>query len=652
MKKRIRIILIQVITIGMVCLLILCYGLQMRMVHSEMDESSKLLFEQLNRLLYEGTLETDAAESEYSKQCLMKAQSAAFMVQNMKKSELTEEKMDKIAGLLDIDEIHLFDTAGKIYMGSEPKYWGYTFNSGKQMRFFAPMLEDKNLELCQSITPNTAEGKLMQYAAVWREDGKGIVQIGMEPIGMIRLMEKNELSHIFSMLTKNTNADLYAADSKTLKILSATDKSLIGKSLKDIGLTENMLSSDKGFHATLNGKNYYCVFTDINGVLMGRAFDRAVIYSRISGNLALLVICLLLICVVMILTITWYLDKYIIRGGIQNINRGLQKISAGKLDRMINVHTTPEFTELSEHINHMVKSILEYKSKLSSVLNMVSVTIGVYEYSHGASKVQIAGKVPELLALSKEQEKALIADADLFEKRLEELKKDPVEGEENIFHMPGNPERLIQMETYIKDDGFFGILIDVTKEITVKQLITQERDEDQLTGLYNRRAFTDQVLSLFESPNQMHHAALIMIDTDELKKINDNYGHPAGDRYLRGMAEVLSLCTAPKQITGRLSGDEFAVLIYGCKNMDELQRYIGEIEQYQNGFDIKYEKNIELSVHYSIGVAYYPEEGSDYHELLDLADNRMYNNKHRKKYGTGSRRENCENKDGHTDRPQ
>lgn len=109
--------------------------------------------------------------------------------------------MEKVANLLDVDEFHLFDPDGTLYGGSQPKYFGLNFRSGEQMQFFLPMLSDRSLELCQDITPNTAEQKLMQYAAVWREDGEGIVQIGMTPGRVLEAKKKNELSYIFSLLT-------------------------------------------------------------------------------------------------------------------------------------------------------------------------------------------------------------------------------------------------------------------------------------------------------------------------------------------------------------------------------------------------------------------------------------------------------------------
>ena len=56
--------------------------------------------------------------------------------------------MRKIASLLQVDELHLFDMEGRLYAGSEPKYYDYTFRSGEQMQFFLPMLDDVDLQLC------------------------------------------------------------------------------------------------------------------------------------------------------------------------------------------------------------------------------------------------------------------------------------------------------------------------------------------------------------------------------------------------------------------------------------------------------------------------------------------------------------------------
>ena len=123
-----------------------------------------------------------------------------------------------------------------MFSGSVPKYYNYTFESGEQMKFFLPMLKDKSMQLCQEVTPNTAENKLMQYIAVWREDQKGIVQIGMEPIRLLEAMKKNELSHIFDLMTTEDGITIFAVDLDTGKISGSTDKQLLNKKAADLGL--------------------------------------------------------------------------------------------------------------------------------------------------------------------------------------------------------------------------------------------------------------------------------------------------------------------------------------------------------------------------------------------------------------------------------
>ena len=84
------------------------------------------------------------------------------------------EAARELADKLGVDEIHCFTPEGVIYGGTHPEYYGYTLDSGEQMRYFLPMLEDTSMKLCQNIADNMAEGKPMQYAAClgggWKRD--------------------------------------------------------------------------------------------------------------------------------------------------------------------------------------------------------------------------------------------------------------------------------------------------------------------------------------------------------------------------------------------------------------------------------------------------------------------------------------------------
>lgn len=118
------------------------------------------------------TRDIENGKEEFSERCIRSAEMVSYFVKNDLEITKSVERAKQLAEMLDIDEIHFFTPEGEIYSGTHPKYFGYTFESGEQMHFFLPMLEDKSLRLCQEIQPNTAEGKEMQYAAVWMEDGK------------------------------------------------------------------------------------------------------------------------------------------------------------------------------------------------------------------------------------------------------------------------------------------------------------------------------------------------------------------------------------------------------------------------------------------------------------------------------------------------
>lgn len=631
MKRMVHRTLSKIIIIGMFLTLLANYFFQIKLSQHDMDSSSKVLFWQINQLLSENNIELKNVKQDFKTSCLVRAKAAAYIVQNQPEILNNLEEMRKIAKLLQIDELHVFNTDGVIYTGSEPKYYGYHFHSGKQMEFFLPMLKDKSLEMCQEVTPNTAEGKLMQYAAVWRDDKKGIVQIGMEPSRIVKATKKNELSYIFSLLTEEKGNDIYAADPDTYEILGSTDTEFVGKTLFDIGISKNQITSrSKKFHTKINGVLSYCNFKEQNGVLVGKICTTNALYQGLNRGSALLLFYMTILATVMILTISRYLDKNIIHG-IDSINKKLQNITNGDLSERILVCTTPEFQELGNHINDMVSSLLSTTDKLSSVLDMVQTPIGIYEYRRDSNRVRITSKIPEILALSEEDKNRLLADCTLFEEKLVEIQNCPINKENTIFRLPGASRRYIKIDSYDRENSIFGILMDVTEDVNEKERIRRERDEDFLTGLYNRRAFYSRTEFLFQNPDFLKYAAFVAIDTDRLKSVNDTYGHEAGDCYLCGMAGILHSCTAPSKIAARLSGDEFELLIYGCETNEELLRYIAEIENKQNGVvSVSLKDGLEIPVHFSVGCSYYPKDGKDYIHLLKCADTRMYKKKRQK----------------------
>ncbi len=149
---------------------------------------------------------------------------------------------------------------------------------------------------------------------------------------------------------------------------------------------------------------------------------------------------------------------------------------------------------------------------------------------------------------------------------------------------------------------------------------------DMLTGLYNRRGFltfADQLLKL--SDRAQRGLILIYADLNDLKQINDDYGHEAGDRALISIADVLKETFRSSDVIGRVGGDEFAILALEVKaeSLDVVRKRLRE-----NLERTKYNIDCINKLTLSLGIIYYnPEKPQTIEELLRRADMLMYEEK-------------------------
>lgn len=632
MKKMIQRILGISTAVVMLLFLLSNYMLQIKSLEKEQVHASQDLFWQIEQILERNNEQLTEVKSNFKEDCMIRAKAAAYILKDRPDILNNPSEIKHLTELLQIDELHAFDSEGTLYAGSEPKYFGYTFYSGKQMNFFLPMLKDHSLALCQDISPNTAEGKLMQYAAAWQEDFNNIIQIGMEPKRIIALTERNQISQVFSMLTADQNTVLYAVNPETYEILGSTESDLVGQTLTDITIPiEKIASGNEFFFTQINGVSNFCVFSQRDDILLGRSYPAKLFYSAVNKSTLTLVLFLAAIFAIMLAAISLYLDKNIITA-ISAINKKLEKISNGNLNEQVDVHTTPEFNELSGYINRMVESLLNSADKVSTILDIIDLPIGTYEYGPGMERVLASRRIPSILGLSETESQKILADSHLFEKELEKILQNPFAEEQSIYQMDGSPNRYIKIESFTRGSNTLGILLDVTEEILERLQIEQERDYDLLTGLYCRRAFYTHLDALFSQPELLKHSAMVMIDANSLKQINDIHGHQNGDRYLRAIADSIRSIRAPHRLYARLGGDEFSVLIYDCDSREELQKYLDELyDKSEKPYLLNPDIPLQVTLSFSMGAAFYDKDGTSYHELLKWADGRMYEDKRQKK---------------------
>lgn len=628
MKKAITVRLCIVIAFSMVSTAFLSYYLQIKSAKEIMYSNGEIRINQVKEILEKNDAEIEKLKQSLMEDYFIRAKAAAYIVQNHPDIIGDLEETRKIASLLQVDELHLFDTEGRLFAGSEPKYFNYTFESGEQMQFFLPMLEDKTLQLCQEITPNTAEQKLMQYIAVWREDQQGIIQIGMEPVRLLEAMQNNELPHIFDLMTTEEGITVFALDMATGIVSGATDVWLQGKSAEDIGLDLSLLGQKKGKQSTeisVNGKKNFCV-TEITGdILIGVSGTHEKLYRNVPANMGLIIFSLCFLALAVIFLILRMLDKMVIQG-IYGIIDGTRRIAAGDLDYRVEIKHLPEFTSLSNNLNHMVESLLETMGKLSLVFQNVDIPVAVYEYNHDMKRVMATNKIGEILRLSEEELRQVLSDQESFSAKITEICSRPYELEKNVYLLgrEGGQIRYIKIKSYREAGKTLGIVVDMTEEIMEKQKIERERDVDLLTGLYTRRAFFRRMDELLQKPTELQTAILLMTDLDNLKYINDHWGHEWGDKMLKTVAGLFLSCDGPGTLAARLSGDEFVLVIYGAKSQRELEKCLDSLYAGIQKTELVMPDGEHVRVSLSGGYLYYPEVSGSSQELLKMADNTMY----------------------------
>lgn len=170
------------------------------------------------------------------------------------------------------------------------------------------------------------------------------------------------------------------------------------------------------------------------------------------------------------------------------------------------------------------------------------------------------------------------------------------------------------------------VLYDMTEDAKLKALLMKEANYDALTGLYNRRGLDNELARLFEKPQALGYSAIIMIDSDGLKGINDTYGHEKGDIYLKKIANIINNFGIAGSVAARQGGDEYVLFLYDYESEAELLKAIETLEYIQKNNTMHLDKNLNIPVKFSMGWCI-TNGVTDYRKLLKEADEKMYKNK-------------------------
>ncbi|MDE6035633.1 MAG: GGDEF and EAL domain-containing protein [Ruminococcus sp.] len=306
-----------------------------------------------------------------------------------------------------------------------------------------------------------------------------------------------------------------------------------------------------------------------------------------------------------------------------------------------------ELDQLTDAITQLQINVHNFSSQVSKMIRIADVGLCTFMYDSMDDSVFVAQSMLKLLNLSVKYQEDIVISRQLFLENIiadktreiiaECLSGKSVEAEtsfseEYCIEDPEKPTVWMRISVVCNSNKIIGVLQDITNTILERQRIEYERDYDGTTGLLNRHAYYHKVHDIFSKPEKSGIACIIMLDLDNLKYVNDTYGHDFGDDYIKTSANVLKEFKKYNDgIVSRLSGDEFNVCLYGFSSKEEVWKVISAVrEKLLNSYCL-----LSDGTHYKIrasaGIAWYPDDSTSPELLMKYADFAMYTVKHTNK---------------------
>jgi diguanylate cyclase (GGDEF)-like protein/PAS domain S-box-containing protein len=220
-----------------------------------------------------------------------------------------------------------------------------------------------------------------------------------------------------------------------------------------------------------------------------------------------------------------------------------------------------------------------------------------------------------------------------FFRKMQQALRDSGEWEGEVWHQNKQGEHYLvslRFNAVFDENGRayrrVALFCDITKKKATEELIWRQANFDALTSLPNRRMFQERMRQEMKKSDRTGlPMALVFIDLDGFKAVNDTLGHSMGDILLKEVAERLSHCVRGTDTVSRLGGDEFTVILGELKDCTDVQRIAQQIlatlaSPFKLGQEI-----VHISA--SIGIALYPDDAADPEILLKNADQAMYSAK-------------------------
>lgn len=485
-------------------------------------------------------------------------------VVTMNQKDLSSDVLKKIAKDLNVDEISWYSPDGKIIYSNIDAYLGWQTIKGHPVENFR--ISDKNKFLNEEIRIDTLSGNYSKFGYIRNNDGT-FMQIGLSADKIYNLTEKFNYQNLIEKLAQRENISRVTFVDKDLKTLADSNVDAVGISY-DINKEQEM---QEALNGKTSMKDLYYKGTDA---------EPLTIYTPVAKNGE----------ITNVLVITFSTEKFFDSIYMLAIKSSIIAIIILSIIYWIqNRNVIKPVNELNQYINEIdIEKNIKYRLALRETDTFFGLALSINN---------ILDKAESYFYLLKEQQ--------------EELKSSNEEIFETYEKLAASDEELRAQYEEIQ-----AYTVDLEN---LKQELEYIAYHDSLTNLPNRRYFMDE---LEKQTLANKYGAVMLLDLDNFKSINDTLGHDYGDMVLIKIAEKLERLKSEKVFISRFGGDEFFILIEDENDVIIIENYAEKIINIiRNKLIINTD---EIYISCSMGITLYPFDSNDANELILNADTAMY----------------------------
>lgn len=315
-----------------------------------------------------------------------------------------------------------------------------------------------------------------------------------------------------------------------------------------------------------------------------------------------------------------------------------REIQDGDRDKRLDIKAHNEFKDISELFNNMLDDV-SMSEELHRTISDISDNM-LFEWDFHKETMYVSDNFKEKfdidpseaqLANGKFLDKIMSEDyAEIYKRDISTLLKNRT-GHSGEYQMTTRNGSLLwfSIRALCVTDRLgeplrvIGVVTDIDSEKKLELQLSERASYDFLSQLYNRSTFERELKSEIER-SAHSKVAVLFIDVDDFKFINDRFGHSVGDEVIKYVAGCIKQRVKGSGFAGRFGGDEFVLCITDPKQIEEIESLsLDLIDELYEGYHSEL-ANVSINVKASIGIAFYPEHGDDSNKVVAAADEAMY----------------------------